>query len=88
MGILTDGKHWLLRWPNAGPVKATPPYAYTLDSPDRWITLHEWLRDHALSTEENTPPTRITIAERFGPNSPSYQRDIVTLKHSTTSAPH
>ena len=80
MGILTDGKHWLLRWPNAGPVKATPPYAYTLDNPDRWITLHEWLRDHALSTEENTPPTRLTIAERFGPNSPSYQRDIVALK--------
>ena len=23
MGILTDGKHWLLRWPNAGPIKAT-----------------------------------------------------------------
>ena len=21
MGVLTDGKHWLLRWPNAGPVK-------------------------------------------------------------------
>ena len=80
MGILTDGKHWLLRWPNAGPVKTSTPYAYTLDSPDRWITLHEWLRDHALSSEENTPPTRLTIAERFGPNSPSYQRDIVALK--------
>ena len=80
MGILTDGKHWLLRWPNAGPVKATPPYAFSLEDPDRWITLYEWLRDHALSAEENTQPSRLTIAERFGPNSPTYQRDIAALK--------
>ena len=80
MGILTDGKYWLLRWPNAGPVKVAPPYAFTLDDSDRWITLYEWLRDNALSAEENTQPSRDTIAERFGPNSPSYQRDIATLK--------
>ena len=80
MGILTDGRHWLLRWPNAGPVKLAPPYAFTLEDPDRWITLYEWLRDHALSAEENTQPSRDTIAERFGPNSPSYQRDISALK--------
>ena len=79
MGILTDGKRWLLRWPNAGPVKAVPPYAFTLEDPDRWITLYEWLHDHALSPEENTQPSRLTIAERFGPNSPSYQRDIAVL---------
>ena len=80
MGILTDGRHWLLRWPNAGPVKLTPPYAFTLEEADRWITLYEWLRDHALSAEENTQPSRDAIAERFGPNSPSYQRDIAVLK--------
>ena len=79
MGILTDGKHWLLRWPNAGPVRTTPPYAFTLEDPDRWITLYEWLRDHALSAEENQQPSRLTIAERFGPISPSYQRDIAAL---------
>ena len=80
MGILTDGRHWLLRWPNAGPVKLVPPYALTLEDSDRWIPLYEWLRDNALSAEENTEPSRATIAERFGPNSPSYQRDISTLK--------
>ena len=80
MGILTDGKYWLLRWPNAGPVKVIQPYAYTLENPDRWITLYEWLRDHALSAEENIPPSRHVIEERFGPNSPSYQRDIMVLK--------
>ena len=80
MGILTDGRHWLLRWPNAGPVKLAPPYAFTLEDADRWITLYEWLRDNALSAEENTEPSRAAIADRFGPNSPSYQRDITALK--------
>ena len=37
MGILTDGKRWLLRWPNAGPVRTALPYAFTLDDTDRWI---------------------------------------------------
>ena len=32
MGILTDGKYWLLRWPDAGPVNTAPPYAFTLGS--------------------------------------------------------
>ncbi len=80
MGILTDGRHWLLRWPNAGPVRTTPPYAFTFDDPDRWIALYEWLRDHALSAEKNVTPSRDAIAERFGPGSPSYQRDIAALK--------
>ena len=41
MGILTDGKYWLLRWPGAGPVTTAPPYAFTLEHPDRWIALYE-----------------------------------------------
>ena len=80
MGILTDGKYWLLRYPGAGPVKTVPPYAFTLEDSERWITLYEWLRDHALSAEEHQQPSRLTIAERFGSNSPSYQRDIAVLK--------
>ena len=51
-----------------------------MEDPDRWITLYEWLRDHALSVEENKQPSRPTIAEHFGPDSPTYQRDIATLK--------
>ena len=80
MGILTDGKHWLLRWPNAGVVRTTAPYAFTLDSPDRWLLLYEWLRDKALASERNVLPTREIIAEAFGPNSPLYERDIAALR--------
>ena len=80
MGVLTDGKYWLLRWPGAGTVNITPPYAFTLEDTDRWLSLYEWLRDNALSAEENKQPSRSTIADHFGPNSPSYQRDIAALK--------
>ena len=45
-----------------------------------WITLYEWLRDHALSVEENKQPSRPTVKESFGPDSPTYERDIATLK--------
>ena len=80
MGVLTDGKYWLLRWPNAGPVKTVPPYGFTLEDPDRWVALYDWLRDYALSAEENKQPSPDAIEEHFGPKSPSYQRDIDTLK--------
>ena len=80
MGILTDGRRWLLRWPGAGEVRLTRPYAFTLDGPDGWFPLHEWLRDTALVSMEDVSPDREGIAEHFGPGSPSYQRDIAALK--------
>ena len=80
MGILTDGKRWLLRWPNAGPVRTVMPYAFTLEDADRWITLFEWLRDHALSAEVDKQPSRSAIAQHFGPTAPTYERDIAALK--------
>ena len=80
MGVLTDGKQWLLRWPGAGEVKTTPPYAFTLSDPDKWFLLFEWLRDTALVSLENVTPDRDGIAGHFGLDSPSYQRDIAALK--------
>ena len=80
MGILTDGRRWLLRWPGAGPVRTTAPYAFTLDDADRWITLYEWLRDHALSAETGKLPSRDTIAQHFGPLAAPYEREIAALR--------
>ena len=79
-GVLTDGKYWLLRWPNAGDVKTAAPYGFVLDSPDRWFPLVEWLRDRALQVMETGIPTREAIANRFGHSSPSYERDIDQLR--------
>ena len=35
MGVLTDGKYWLLRWPNAGPVKTALPYGFVNGQPGK-----------------------------------------------------
>ena len=78
MGVLTDGKRWLLRWPGAGQVRLTRPYAFTLDDPDGWFHLYEWLRNTVLVSLEGILPDRDSIAEYFGPDSPAYQRDIET----------
>ena len=80
MGVLTDGKRWLLRWPGAGEVRLARPYAFTLEEPNQWITLYEWLRESALVSLESVSPDREGITGHFGPGSPSYQRDIAALK--------
>ena len=36
MGVLTDGRHWFLRWPGADPARTEAPYAFVLDSAERW----------------------------------------------------
>ncbi len=80
MGVLTDGRRWLLRWPGAGEAQLTRPYAFTLNGPEGWFLLYQWLRDSALGSLEGVSPDRDGIAGHFGPASPSYQRDIAVLK--------
>ncbi len=80
MGILTDGRRWLLRWPGAGEVRLDRPYAFTLEGPDGWLPLYEWLRGSALVSLEGVRPGVESIAGHFGPDSPSYRRDIDALK--------
>ena len=79
-GILTDGKHWLLRWHGAGAIRTTPPYAFTLQDDGGWLALYEWLRDTALVSLEDIQLDRSSIEQHLGPVSPAYQRDIDTLK--------
>ena len=79
MGILTDGRRWLLRWPNAGPIRSALPYAFTLEDADRWSTPFEWLRDRALFAEGDKEPSRSAIAQHFGPTAQSYERGIAAL---------
>lgn len=81
MGILTDGKFWLLRWPGAGEVRLTQPWLMTLESSARldWVRLYDWLRNQALVSLENIPPDRQNVSLRFSPENPNYQRDISVL---------
>ena len=78
-GILTDGKYWLLRWPDAGPINTSPPYGFVLQPGDGWLALHNWLRDTALVALDSIPADRENVQKYLGPKSPTYQRDIDTL---------
>ena len=81
MGILTDGKYWLLRWPGAGAVKTAAPYGFTLESKDGWLALHDWLRDQALFSREDVALLdRESVEEHFSPDSPHYRKDIDRLR--------
>ncbi len=80
MGVLTDGKHWLLRWPGAGPVRTVEPHGFTLEDPDRWVPLYEWLREKALFTERRIRPDRENVGAYFGPDSPLYEREITAFR--------
>ena len=81
MGILTDGKYWVLRWPGAGEVKMTRPWFMTLESSARhhWVALYDWLRDYALESIEAIPADGNGIVKHFGPGSPNYWRDVSAL---------
>ena len=79
-GILTDGKYWVLRWPNAVMINTSPPHAFTLTDADKWYALYEWLRDYALAARENIEPTSDEIRGQFSPTSPLYEREIDTLR--------
>ena len=78
-GILTDGKYWLLRWPEAGAIRTAPPYGFALESADQWLLLYEWLRDRALLSLESIPADRANVEQYLGPGSPAYQRDVDAL---------
>ncbi len=80
MGVLTDGKYWLLRWPGAGAVKTAPPNGFVLEDAEGWLSLYEWLLDKALTPLDDLPPDHGAVQEHFGPASPLYQRDIDGLR--------
>ena len=80
MGILTDGRRWLLRWPGAGEPRVVYPYSFTLESADRWLPLVEWMRDRALESREEAQVDRAVVEASFGPESAHYNRDITRLR--------
>ena len=79
MGVLTDGKYWLLRGPDVDAVNTNYPYGFTLENSNGWMPLYEWLRDNALKSLDDIPLNRGNAEAYFGPNSPHYRKDIARL---------
>ena len=88
MGILTDGRYWLLRWPGAGSINTAPkPYGFTLEnSADGWLPLYEWLRDNGLVPSESISVNRETISRalwaRQSPLPPGFERFVGSLRRA------
>ena len=66
MGILTDGRRWMLRWPGAGEARTVYPYAFTLESGEGWLPLFEWLRDRALESRRDIAVDRAAVRRVSG----------------------
>ena len=79
LGILTDGKYWLLRRPG-GDWSAASPYAFTLDDADHGYHLYEWLRDESQALERRgVVPTDDEVRARLGPG-PRFEQHLDALR--------
>ena len=78
-GILTDGKHWVLRWPGMGPVSTTAPNAFTLANAELGTRLYDWLRDQSQALEaRGVAPSEEEVRNRLG-EGPRFESHIQAL---------
>ena len=81
LGVLTDGRRWLIRSEPGAPVQSAFPYTFTLEEGDSGANnLRLWLRDSVLLSAENIAVTESSLRQHFGPLSPHYERDIAALR--------
>ena len=79
LGVLTDGKHWVLRLPNIREVHTAPPYAFTLRSEDDGFRLYEWLQNETRVIEQSDrKPDEEEVRRSFGPG-PRFENEIAAL---------
>ena len=80
IGVLTDGKHWILRTTRDEPNKVRgEPYRFTLESAEQWYALYEWLRDYVFTLPRLRPCSLESLRVGFGPGSPTYDRHIAAI---------
>ena len=81
LGILCDGKYWVLRWPGMDAVSTQPPNAFTLSDGDQGggVLLYEWLRDHSQALEaRGVHPADDEVRSRLG-DGPRFAQQIAAL---------
>ena len=79
LGVLTDGKHWVLRLPHISEVRLTAPYAFTLRSKEDGYRLYEWLQNETRIIESSDwKPEEEEVRRSFGPG-PRFDNEIAAL---------
>ena len=79
LGILTDGRHWVLRPPGIEEVRTVPPYAFTLARAASWERLRAWLHAESQAMEQtNRRPEERDIRSAFSAG-PRFESGIAQL---------
>ena len=81
VGVLTDGRRWLLRRVGDGQVDAISPPMWTLDAAAAGLRLYEWLHDRVFEERaDNVAPTPDNLVREFGDASHHTNQDFATLR--------
>ena len=80
LGILTDGRYWLLRVHGRPEIVTHPPYGFELKGVDGGVLLFEWLRDElGLLEAPMLTPSEEEVRDRLG-GGPYFERDMAALE--------
>ena len=81
VGVLTDGKRWLLRRIGDGQVDAVSPPMWTLEAAAAGLRLYEWLHDRVFEERAgDVAPTQDNLVREFGDASHHTNQDFATLR--------
>ena len=81
VGVLTDGRRWLLRRVGDGQVDAISPPMWTLEAAAAGLRLREWLHDRVFEERAgNAAPTPDNLVREFGDASHHTNQDFATLR--------
>ncbi len=81
VGVLTDGRRWLLRRVGDGQVDAVSPPMWTLEAAAAGLRLCEWLHDRVFEERAgNVAPTQDNLVREFGDASHLTNQDFATLR--------
>lgn len=79
-GVLTDGRSWVLRWPDQSYAAPRPEDIFRLESAEGWFLLYEWLAPQISRSADPLKPTATNIAARLGSGSETYRIALDQLR--------
>ena len=81
LGVLTDGRYWILRQSGIEEVRTTSPYGFEISDAAVAYRLFEWLRNESRMFEASgLPPTEDEVRRSFG-EGPRLEMELAELGH-------
>ena len=80
LGVLTDGRYWILRQSGIEEVRTAAPYGFEISDADVAYRLYEWLRNESGAFEASgLPPTEEEVRRSFG-EGPRLEMELAGLE--------